>query len=60
MSDSDTTAHKNQQIYRGSDYEDDADCCTQLLEPNNFVLLNLATKNGDSEVFYWADPRNRE
>jgi hypothetical protein len=42
MSDSDFTTHETEEFTECDDFEDDMDCNTQLLEPNDFVMLNSA------------------
>jgi hypothetical protein len=41
---SDFTTHKCDEYTGEDDCEDDVDCLTQSLEPNDFVLLKLAAK----------------
>jgi len=44
MSDSVIAFHETNEFTKKDDCKDDVDCFTQPLEPNNFVLLNLATQ----------------
>jgi hypothetical protein len=44
MSISDFTTHETDEYSEDDDCEDDVDCLTRPLEPNDFVLLKLATK----------------
>ena len=44
MCDSDFMTHKTDEFTDENDCKDDVDCMTQQLEPNNFVLVKLATK----------------
>lgn len=44
MSDSVIASHATNEFTKKDDCEDGVDCFTQPLEPNDFVLLNLATQ----------------
>jgi len=44
MCDSDFTTHKNDKFTEEDGCKDGVDCISQPLEPNDFVLLKLATK----------------
>lgn len=44
MSDSDITSHKTEEFTKEDDCEDDMDCFTQSIRPNDFLQLNSATK----------------
>jgi len=44
MCDSGFTTHKTDEFTEEDDCEDDVDCFCQSLEPNNYVLLKLASK----------------
>jgi len=44
MSDSDITSHKTKEFTEEDDCEDDTGCFTQSIKPNDFLLLNSATK----------------
>jgi hypothetical protein len=44
MSDSYITSHKTEEFTEEEDCENDADCFTQSIKPNDFLLLNPATK----------------
>jgi hypothetical protein len=44
MSDSDFTQHETDEFTEEGDCEGGAGCITQPLEPNDFILLKLATK----------------
>jgi hypothetical protein len=44
MSDSVIASHKTNEFAEKDDCKDGVDCSTQPLEPNDFVLLNLATQ----------------
>jgi hypothetical protein len=44
MSHSDLTTPETDEFTLEDDCADGVDCITQLLEPNSFVLLKLATK----------------
>ena len=44
MSNSDYATHETDEYTGEDDFEDDVDCIPQPLEPNDFLLLKLATK----------------
>ena len=44
MSDSDITSNETKEFTEKDDCEDDADCFVQSIKPNEFLLLNSATK----------------
>jgi hypothetical protein len=44
MSDSEITSHKTEEFTEEDDCEDDVDCFIQSIKPNDFLLLNSATK----------------
>jgi len=44
MSDSVIASHETGEFAKKDDCEDGADCFTQPLDPNDFVLLNLVTQ----------------
>ena len=44
MSDSDITSHDTDGFKKEGDCDDDVDCFTQPIKPNDFVLLNSVTK----------------
>lgn len=57
MSHSDLTTPETDEFTLEDDCADGVDCITQLLEPNSFVLLKLATKK-KSEIFCCSKPLN--
>jgi len=44
MSDSDTASHETDEFTEEDDCEDNMDCFTQSIKPNDFLLLNSATR----------------
>lgn len=52
MSCSDFITHEIEEFTESDDCEDGVDCITQLLEPNDFVLLNSATNKSVKSFFF--------
>jgi len=56
MCDSDFSTHKTDKFKEEDGCKEGVDCTSQPFEPDDFVLLKLATKK-NIEIFCGADPR---